>query len=122
MEEEHKCKQEATSFSVQLPSKMSIIKQMLQATIPITVANSLDTLSQLHVAILGTKENTTSRNKPQEEDGNKNVLPKEQPTLEPMLFTMCTGRPPAIVEIEIMGHKLTNTIVEVNVSYINKTY
>lgn len=37
---------------------------------------------------------------------------KEQPMMEPMLFIIGIGRTPTIVEIEILGRKLTNAIVD----------
>ena len=51
------------------------------------------------------KDNSTN-------DGGGRRNAQEDPTLmEPMLLTVGVGRTPAMVEMDIMGHTLTNTIV-----------
>lgn len=54
------------------------------------------------------KEENTSK----EGDSMKEQASKDKKILEPTLFVIRMGRTPTIVEIEIMGHQLTNTIVD----------
>lgn len=86
---------------------------MLHATIPVRVADLLDALLQLKVAISKMEEGNHNRgDKHGKEDGKRNNIPKQSSHLDPMLFSVEIGRTLAVIEMEIMGHKLTNTIMD----------
>jgi len=87
-----------------LPSTRSIpetniIQQILEATIPVKINDLLETLLQKLVAI--TRGNT-------KEDGKEEAKVVKYTNT---LFTIEMGMTPVVVEMEIMGCKLTNAIM-----------
>lgn len=82
---------------------------MLQTSIPVRVANPLETLSQLKVVASKTRGDNIGQeeSKPKEVDGKTKQVSGDKIMSEPTLFVAGMGRTLAVVEIEIMGHQLT---------------
>lgn len=116
-EEQRKTVSNKLTNTIRAAYEATIMKQLLQTIVPVRVADLLQTLPQLRIAITqvdnqitleGTKmEEKTSGDKEEVEERNYS---KE--AADPMLMTVGVGRTPAVVEMEIMGYKLTNTIVD----------
>lgn len=98
----------AVGTLLQSESEKTIMRQMLQATIPIQVFGLLQTMSKLKMVITNIVGDNAV--------GQEHNKPTEKPTgnlvTDPMLLTMGIGRKSAIVKMEIMGCKLTNAIID----------
>lgn len=83
---------------------MNIVRQVLETTIPVKIYDLLETLPQLQVALTqgANLKGTTSK---KEKEG-------EVQTKDNTLFTIGMVRTPAVVEMEILGCKLSNTIID----------
>lgn len=82
------------------------MKQVLETTIPVKIVDLVETLPQVQVALTqgaSIKGAPSNEEKKDEAQGGK-----ENNTL----FTIGMGRTPAVVEMEILGYKLSNTIVD----------
>lgn len=110
-EEWRKPAPDKTTNTMRTDSETTIMKQLRQTTVPVRVVDLLQTLPQLRIAINQveeTKKEGKTLNHKEEMEGRNHA--KE--TNDPMLMTVGVGRTPAVVEMEILGFRLTNTIVD----------
>lgn len=86
----------------------TIMRQMMQATVLVWVVDLLQTMSQLKVAL-----NNAVEVEPVSQEHCKPTTKslRNLPT-DPMLLTVGVGRKSTVVEMEIMGRKLIDTIVD----------
>lgn len=84
----------------------NIIRQIIEVTIPVKIVDLLETLPRLQVAM--TQGGSTKEEHPKEDGKEKAKVGKGTNTL----FTIGMGRTPNVVEMEIMGCKLTNAILD----------
>lgn len=96
-------------------SEKNIVRQVLQATIPIKVANLLQTMLKLRMEITNIVSDDIviqKQCKPQEEELTGKPPPEGNEAIDPMLLTVSIERKPVVVKLEIMGQKLANTIID----------
>lgn len=88
---------------------------MLQTTIPVRVSDLLQTMPQLRMALTNAADDTTVGQEHRTKTKPSSTAPVTKPgtdAIDPMLLTVSIGRKPVVVEMEIIGQKLTTTIVD----------
>lgn len=112
MEKEWRSSYKTASTPLRSESKKNIVQQELQTTVPIKVTD-LQTMSQLRVAITNTISDDQSW---RQEDPSKDMIgelpPEWDQVIDPMLLTVNIAKQSVVIEMEIMGKNLTNTIID----------
>lgn len=114
MAEERRASHNTASTPLRSESEKTIIKQMLQTIVPVWMSDLLQMMPQLKMAVTNIVGDNIA-NKEHRQLAAKPVATTKLPdtsAIDPMLLTVCIGRKPAMVEMEIMGQKLMNTIVD----------